>query len=263
MVSHALRTLRAAALTTGAITSPRRGRTLTALIALAFTLSWVVLATPVAASEVDLPLEPGFASVNAAPILIVNPGFENTGGVVLADGAWTSNGEGLTGWTVESGGNAVGLFRPAGIFFDAIPDGEYVAFSHGRNISQVLSATLTANTEYTLEVGVGDANNTPFGGYVIQLRAGGVVLAQDSNSLVPPNGGFTTSAIIFLALPGDPQLGQNLEIVLDSQGFETSFDLVGLTAVPACGGPCATGPELALLIPLLAWARRRRSRIGI
>ncbi len=43
---------------------------------------------------------------------------------------------------------------------------------------------------------------------------------------------------------------------LDGTPFEGCDDI---TTVVECG----IGPELALLIPALAWARRRRSRIGV
>ena len=172
----------------------------------------------------------GTGDARAALVAINNPSFEDTGGVILGAGGFTGNGEGLTGWVIAPGAFVVGLFKPAGIFFSAIPDGEHVAYSHGRNISQVLSAVLTANTRYTLEVGVGDANNTAFGGYRIQLRVGGTTLAEDINSLLPPNGEFTTSILTFVALADNPLLGQNIEIVLESFASETSFDLVTLNA---------------------------------
>jgi hypothetical protein len=175
----------------------------------------------------------------ASPVPITNPSFEETGGVVLGDGGFTRDGSGLTGWTITGSGN-VGLFKPAGIFFSSIPDGEHVAFSHGPEMSQVLSATLTVNTRYTLTVGVGDANNGPFGGYSIRLRAGGVTLTEDLNSLLPPDGEFLTSTVVFDALPGNPQLGLPLEIVLDSFSLETSFDWVSLDASPIDGSPALT-----------------------
>jgi hypothetical protein len=98
-------------------------------------------------------------------------------------------------------------------------------------ISQVLSDVLTANTLYTLQVEVGNRLDTPFPGYVVQLLAGGVLLAEDNNSLSPADGTFATSTVTFTALPGDPNLGQPLEIRLRSFGRQTNFDDVRLTAV--------------------------------
>ena len=197
--------------------------------------------------------------LGATPITIDNSSFEDTGGVVLSDGGFTTDGSGLPGWTIGPLTGSVGLFKPAGIFFSSIPDGEHVAYSHGPDISQLLSATLTANTRYTLTVGVGDANNTPFGGYNIRLLAGGLTLAEDSNSLLPPNGEFLTSTVVFDALPGDPRIGQSLEIVLDSFSLETSFDLVTLDASAING--VVPEPTTLLLLGLglagLGFAKRR------
>ena len=83
-------------------------------------------------------------AVSAAPVLILNPGFEAP---VIGDSAAVFS---LTDWA--SFGDA-GTFNPhAAAFATGAPEGENVAFaSHGSpTINQVLSATAQANTLYTL-----------------------------------------------------------------------------------------------------------------
>lgn len=171
-------------------------------------------------------------SAIAASVSIVNPSFES---FALADGTFTNNGVGLSGfgWSV-SAGPFVGVFNPSSEF-TSIPDGQNTAYSHGPLIAQILSSTLTANTRYSLQVSVGDANNIGFGGYSVQLVAGGSVLAEDNNTLLPPDGGFVTSSVAFTALSGDPRIGLALEIRLltfSSDATETNFDNVRLDASP-------------------------------
>ena len=194
----------------------------------------------------------------ASPITIVNSSFEDTGGVVLISGGFTTNGTGLTGWTIGPLTGPVGLFKPSG-HFSSIPDGDHVAYSHGPDISQLLTETLTVNTRYTLTVDVGDANNTPFPGYSIRLLAGGNTLVEDSNSLTP-NGGFLTSTLVFDALLGDLGLGQQLEIVLDSLGQETSFDFVTLdaSAISAVPVPAAVWLFGTALIGFVGLSRKTK-----
>jgi hypothetical protein len=57
-----------------------------------------------------------------------------------------------------------------------------------------------------------------FGGYEVQLRAGGALLAQDNNTLAVAAGIFEASTVVFSALATDPNLGSSLEIRLVSFG---------------------------------------------
>ena len=69
--------------------------------------------------------------------------------------------------------------------------------------------------------------------FEVQLRAGGTVLASETQStlaIVP--GSFTTANVTYSALAGDPLLGQPLEIFLQSGGVQTNFDNVRLQVVP-------------------------------
>jgi len=131
---------------------------------------------------------------------------------------------------------------------------------HGGTISQVLTDVLAVDTLYTLNVEIGNANNIAFGGYGVQLLAGGALLAEDSNTLSPANGYFETSTVTFTALPGHPNLSQTLEIRLLSLGKETSFDHVRLEAnlIPE-PSTCASLLSLAIVGLVGFWWRRRRA----
>ena len=134
------------------------------------------------------------ATAQAEPITIENAGFEAAG---LANGAINSlTGCGnvvadtpIPGWTVgsEVGGprdTCVGSFNPAvGHFPNGASEGEIVAWSEVKSISQVLSSTLAFNTAYTLNVDVGVRLDISSPGYNIQLLAGTEVLAEDRNSV--------------------------------------------------------------------------------
>ncbi len=196
----------------------------------------------VAGCTEDLPNEPASRTshpnapslgAQATAILVQNPSFED----FSAKGLFTVHGVGLTGfgWTVTAGTN-VGVFKAGGHFFVPIPDGINTAYSSNTTISQVLNEVLAPNTIYTLEVGIGNQNNVPFGGYRVQLLAGGTLLAEDNNTLSPANGTFQTSIVTFNALPNDPNWGQPLEIRLVPLGgstINTNYDNVRLTKTTA------------------------------
>ena len=96
---------------------------------------------------------------------------------------------------------------------------------------------------YTLTVDVGNSATIAFGGYNIQLLAGGNIIAEDNNSLTPLSGEFVTSSLSYTSLIGDVLLGQGLEVRLSRFGSvgETNFDNVTLeqTTVSAVPAPTA------------------------
>lgn len=189
---------------------------------------------------------------HAAAIAITNPGFES---YALTDGSYTTSGTGVSsyGWTVPTTpGTYVGVWNPTASHFPTgIPEGVNVAYSHGDAISQTLTETLAADITYSLRVDVGYAkypSSTPFGGYTVQLFAGGNLLAQDQNPPIPAVGGFLTSTVNFTANVLNPYLGQTLEIRLLSGGQETIFDNVRLEAVPIPAAAWLFGSGLLGLI---------------
>lgn len=188
-------------------------------------------------------------AANAAPVLIVNAGFETQ---ALVDSAAAFD---IDGWL--NGGDS-GVFDPhIDAFAAGAPEGENVAFaSHGGpTISQVLSATAQANTSYTLTMLVGNRLDADFGGYQAELWAGGTMLAQDG-SQQPADGQFLLSTVQYFVAAGDPVVGSALEIRFRSLGFQTVFDDVRLDATERV-------PEPALLALLglggaAAFGRQRR-----
>ncbi len=182
---------------------------------------------------------------NAAPVTVVNSGFEDISGESPSNEFTFGplNGWGLYDPLSITGGGAggtyfIGTLTPtAPIFFTSgSPEGQRVGIafnffgSGGQGeygMQQTLAATLQANTAYTLSVEIGNIASgiaqsggffdlDGFPGYRVDLLAGGVTLAQDLNSLsgVINEGEFLTSQISFTSGATPTQLGQNLQIRL-------------------------------------------------
>ncbi|MCH8147732.1 MAG: hypothetical protein IH987_07005 [Planctomycetes bacterium] len=212
-------------------------------------------------------------SIEPVPLAISNPGFEadfvSEGCFeVLFPAAWPvydPNG------ILNGGGNSVGGLNlpPGSVFFPAgAPQGDHAALvflsstigAGPAGLTQVLGDTLQADTTYTLTVQVGNIASgigpppcdvfgffdlDGFPGYQVQLLAGGVVIAEDDNSLAAtiPEGEFRLSTIQVSVGNTHPQLGDPLEIRLinlnvadtpGDPGIEVDFDDVRLVAQPAC-----------------------------
>ena len=142
-------------------------------------------------------------------------------------------------------------FKPStgpGCEFTSIPNGVNVAAvgdtAGPGSISQVLTATVQANTLYTLDVSVGRRADDTFSPYTIALEAGGTVLASDS-SLNPAPGSFLTDTITFSSGPTPTTLGQPLDIVLSATGEQADFDEVLLDASPQV----VPAPSIGLGLP--------------
>jgi hypothetical protein len=195
-------------------------------------------------------------AADAAPLLIVNAGFEAS---VLDDGGVDFN---PLGW--NSSGDS-GAFDPhAAALAAGAPEGENVAFASfgSPTLSQTLASTAEANTMYTLSLLVGNRLDAPFGGYQAELWAGGTLLASDDNSLAPTDGSFLQSTVQYFVSAGDAVIGSALEIRFRSLGWQTVFDDVQLDAEPRRDVP---EPGLLTLLALgagTAAARRRRTVQG-
>lgn len=208
----------------------------------------------------------------AVDIPINNPGFEDDPVAMGCFAVFTPN-----AWSVydpngiQGAGDVVGGLHPeGGPYFPAAPEGDHVAivFLQGEieggpmGLTQVLGENLLANQRYTLSVQVGDiASGTGpppcdvfgffdldgFPGYQVQLLAGGVVIAEDANSLAATltDGVFLQSTVEITIGDAHPQLGQPLEVRLinlntidtpEHPGIEVDFDDVHLTRECAVGG---------------------------
>jgi len=204
----------------------------------------------------------------AASIPVLNFSFETPAQV---DGGFTSGS--IPNWTGASSG---GVFNPTTTQLSPPTDGVQVGYINANfgtplTISQLLSAILTVDTTYTLQVDFLARKDCclPWGGSEIDLVAGSTVLASSTTaSGALAAGAIQTSTVTFTALSGDPHLGQTLEIriidlgqVSTGQG-QIDFDNVRLDA----SGAVSTAPEpgsLALTVSVAALGvlfRRRAFR---
>lgn len=141
-----------------------------------------------------------------------------------------------------------GVWNPSFIFFtNEAPEGENIGAiflnqapgSGVVGLTQTLTNTLKANTEYTLQVDVGNPSSSFFAGfpgYKVQLLAGNTLLTEDSNTLAIAEGEFETVTISFTTTANEQNLGTPLQIrllnTLESNGLEVNFDDVRLSATP-------------------------------
>ncbi len=165
------------------------------------------------------------------PVAVVNPGFESP---VVALCAF---GPPITGWTIQ--GDA-GVWRPgAGMCLNSYPngppEGQQIAYTNGGPVTQMLTTTLAASTQYTLQVKVGRrldcCQQTT---YQVQLWAGNSMLFEDPGLLTLIPGGWRTSRVMFSAAPNHPAIGQALQIrLIRGPSGQGNFDAVQLESAPA------------------------------
>ncbi len=204
---------------------------------------------------------------NAASIMIKNAGFEQpnlANELPIAGTGEVFTFETPTDWNLYDPNNLIpdalndrnlstgypGVWSPSNIFYpNGIPEGNNIAAiflpqapdSGAVALTQTLSTTLKANTQYTLKVDVGNPGGLPFTdffagfpGYKIELWAGNNLIAQDNNTLNIEEGSFNTSVISYTASDKDSNLEQTLQIklyhLLANSGNEVNFDNVRLEA---------------------------------
>jgi len=202
-------------------------------------------------------------------IPVPNAGFEDP---VLAEDDWTWLD--VPGWTWV-GGEGPGIWRVTNADFDPVvaPEGQNVLYTENAvgdagGVAQVLTETFAANTDYTLTVEVGNSNCYYNAGYSVQLLAGGVVIAEDNDTLWPEHYKWATSTVEYTYDPADAALvGQPLEIRLLNLALDkdnppagevvgVEFDNVTLSyLMPNAGAPSpANGAESVLIGTTLSWS---------
>ena len=161
-------------------------------------------------------------------------GFEDP---VLGEGDYTWLD--TPGWT-QVGGEGAGIWRVTLSDFDPVvaPEGQNVLYTENapagvaNGVAQVLTETFAANTDYTLTVEVGNAWFYYFAGYSVQLLAGGIVIAEENDTLWPDYMKWATSTVQYTYDSADSALvGQPLEIRLLNLGLDKdnpSGDTVGV-----------------------------------
>ncbi|QDV91885.1 hypothetical protein RAS2_29930 [Phycisphaerae bacterium RAS2] len=229
------------------------------------------------------------------PIPITNAGFESNPVATNCFAGLTP-----TGWTLydptgifDGAVDAIGALntQPGGPHFvDGAPEGDHVAlvFLQGdigrgpMGLVQTLGASLETDTIYTLTAHVGNiasGQGPPpcdvfgffdldgFPGYQVQLLAGGVVIAQDNNTLTGtiPDGHWAVSTVQIAIGPSHPQAGQPLAVRLINlnqidtpmdPGIEVDFDDIRLLrGCPAIGDLDDSGdadlPDVPLFVDVL------------
>jgi hypothetical protein len=215
--------------------------------------------------------------LDATQVIIINPSFESN--IVPMDGNpltvspgddFTQN-VAATGWQIGSSlDNPSGLIslRSNSFFDDKLADtpdpvdNDQAFYTNGWDIYQVLSATLSANSTYTLNINVGDRNDNPPSVFYAGLRIGtgttfGANLITPDSSFTPaaPDGEWAEWTYTFSTGAASSGLGQALRIELlgDVIGTQAIYDNVRLDVVPEPSGIC-----LAIVGLVFAMHRRRR-----
>jgi hypothetical protein len=222
----------------------------------------------------------GAESVHATPITVANADFQTgTAGQGVGElSFWDSN----TGATDQynpyefNGGNSwyVGAnptTDPAngGPGYPGI-QGEYLGYIYNQgsdvSLSQTLSATLQANTTYTMTVDVGARSGSfdfnAFGGALIELYAGSTEIGSATYT-TQTIGTFVEDTLTVDSSGVDPSLiGQALQIQLHTAaGGSTDFQNVGLDATADGASSVPEPASFALFGSALAglgWLRRKK-----
>lgn len=239
--------------------------------------------------------------LQAETVTVINASFEDIGGEAQVN-EFTFGA--LNGWDLYDPGAITGGGAGNTFFIGTLTPNPPINFTngaaHGQRVGiafnffgsggtgeygfqQDLAATLQANTTYSLDVEIGNIasgtaqsgqffNLDGFPGYRVDLLAGGVLLAQDNNSLSGSiaEGAFETSTVSFSSGASPDQLGQSLQIRLvnlnqvdplfPAADLEVDFDNVRLNAtLTAIPEPSSM---LLIALTLAGCSLRRRPRVS-
>lgn len=172
----------------------------------------------------------------AFPVTILDPSFETQ---TPADGGWVSDptrGPYVTTINAWDQSGSTGIFQPTAVPYPAgLPagNGVNVAWINSGSISQTLGAVVLADHTYTLSVDIGQRADTSDISYQVELLAGGVVIASDTDGVNPLSGEWATSVVAFTPTAGDAAIGAALGIRLTRlDGLQVNFDNILLDAAP-------------------------------
>ncbi|MDC8756517.1 PEP-CTERM sorting domain-containing protein [Janthinobacterium fluminis] len=206
------------------------------------------------------------AQASATSIPILNASFE-------ADTTYGVSG-GQNKYTVGSPANwsavgTSGYWHPSDYHYGGgmgtkpapnVPDGVNVGFIFGGgSLSQTLGATLTSNTSYTLSLAVGHRIGLGQPSYLIELLAGGKVIASFANPIHPSSGKFGLATLNYESSAHEDYVGRALGIRLSSLSSAVEFDKIALNAVSAVP-EAQTYAMLLTGLGLLGFVRRRGAR---
>lgn len=217
----------------------------------------------------------GVAPGEGLPVAIPGASFEAP---ALADGQLASGPGVLDGWTFSGTASTyLGIFDPpAGSYPEAAGSGTPLG-AHGENVaflfnnggpaeqvtlSRTLVDTLAAAAEYTLRVAIGrflpgqPYAFSEYGGYSIDLLAGGVAIASQTDAITPTVGRFADAVLTVRSDEGlaATRVGQPLSLRFALAGDQaprsTHFDHVRLTRRPLpLGVPVSASAGEAVLWP--------------
>ena len=157
-------------------------------------------------------------------ISIDNHSFEDP---VIPEGTGTGT---LTDW--DKSGSPSGTFHPdADDLTNGAPDGNNTAFAWIASISQTLSDTYIDGATCSLSVWVCDRDGLSFVGYDVELHDDGGAIpgaGADETDVLPANDDCAEVTVVHTVDGGD-EVGDDIKIVLSSDGNQTHFDNVTLT----------------------------------
>jgi hypothetical protein len=193
------------------------------------------------------------ASAWADGVTVQNASFEttNTLGTPCGTGCAYNSGP-IPGWTILAG--LSGSWQPNATYFNLpLPDGNIVAYTYGA-IVQDLGA-LTANTNYTLSVFVGDRLDGQSGNYLVGLIGGDSLMCSSGGASSAIGSGFFAQKTCSFST-GSAPLG-DLSIVLESTGGgQSDFDKVSVST-PEPSSVLLLGAGLMLSALCLAFSARK------
>jgi hypothetical protein len=201
------------------------------------------------------------ASALAGNVTILNPNFaldvitQNGGAYNSGAVDWNNGGGGVLSTLPQYFGGVLTPSSPA--------DTENQnAWSNGGTFDQVLTATLHANTTYTLSAYVGERSDTgawPGAALDLGYGAGGgsnLLTPNTTTAPQPPAGGWQLWTTTFVTGASPAGLGQPLRVDLVANGIQVQFDSVQLNATPE---PSSIVLYSLGALGLLVAARRRRA----